>query len=206
MRSLQPAAGAAEGFLMTARLVVFSVGLLLALGCNRVGIERAEKAPDPSRTGAAVPGPSSELALQLALDERFYVDRREGLRTVMRLRGVPDVELWLTVGRDPWPGPMPAREELIAKARSFLEPIHGAVQVRSTEAGDTLLVFDGPKKDRNRTLYTVNWLLVRPAEGAVLRADLSLRMPDRWRDIPQLQQVAEHIGARLLQARFAPGA
>ncbi len=191
---------------MVARVVVLSVGLLLALGCNRVGLERAEATADEPGSSATAPRTSSELALQLALDERFYVDRREGLRTVMRLRGVPDVELWLTVGRDPWPGPPPARETLIAKARAFLEPIHGDVEVRTTEAGDTLLVFDGPKKDRNRTLYTVNWMLVRPAEGAVLRADLSLRMPDRWREVPQLQQVAEHIGERLAQARFAPGA
>ena len=103
---------------------------------------------------------------------------------VLRIDGVPDVELFLVVGRDAIAGPMPTKQELVDRAISFLGPAHSDLVVDGTEGGDTLLRFAAKKEDGNRTLHTVNWMMIRPGEADVLRADLTLRMPIQWAEQP----------------------
>lgn len=175
----------------------------LGLACNRV-----ETSPAPSSEEVATPaaGSPEELSLQLSLDSRFKPVRREGKALVMRLPDLPDVELWLVVGRDPISGPTPGREALVQRALAFLEPIHGEVRVSTTEHGDGLLAFDGPKPDGNRTLHSYNWMLIRPGNGAILRADLSLRMPDHWAQRPAMKGLVQHVAEGLATAQFQPDA
>lgn len=187
-----------------AQRLLFAV-LAFALACNRVEVT-PEPAPAPAEPEVEklLPPADSELSLEIDLDAAFHLDRREGHAMVLRITDVPDVEVWMVVGRDPMDGPMPSRDALVAKARAFLEPIHGEVSERFTAVGDALLTFDAGQKDGNRILHTVNWLLIRPGQHDVLRADVSLRMPQRWSEQRAMRRLAEHIGERLLEARFRP--
>ncbi|MAE95392.1 MAG: hypothetical protein CL910_12085 [Deltaproteobacteria bacterium] len=184
-------------------IAILVLALLLApsLACNRV-----ETTPQAAAASTPAGAPDQALRLQLSLDDRFRPARREGKAIVMRLPDLPDVELWLVVGRDPVSGPVPGRAALVQKALAFLEPIHGEVQVSTTEQGDDLLAFDGPKPDGNRTLHSYNWMLIRPGADSILRADLSLRMPDRWVAEPAMKGLVEHVSERLATASFEPGA
>lgn len=183
-------------------LIAMILGGALLLGvaaCNRVEVE----ANAAAGTSAAAP-PQADLALDLSLDERFHPVRQEGRTTVLRIEGVPDVELWLVVGRDPVQGPAPTTEKILAKARAFLEPIHGELDVDATAGGNSLLRFEAAREDGNRTLHTVNWMLVRPGSDAILRADVTLRAPEAWADTPLVKGLTEHVGDRLREARFQP--
>lgn len=190
------------------RMAMIAGGLVFALACNRVEVAPQ---PDPPQAAAAIelpetdtPSDASDLTLRLSLDERFQLDRQEGPAMVLRLLDVPDIELWLAVGRDPVGGAVPSQEALVERARSFLEPIHGEVEVSTTAAGDSLLAFSGPKPDGNRTLYTWNWLVLRPGDRDVLRADISLRVPGPWAGRPEMKGLAEHVAERLAGAEFEP--
>ncbi len=186
------------------------VGLALVPGLAACNLVETEPAPAAGQTPASAveqtpAPPQADLALDLSLDERFHPVRREGRSTVLRIEGVPDVELWMVVGRDPVQGPPPTAESILAKARAFLEPIHGELEVAETAEGDSLVRFEARREDGNRTLHTVNWMLLRPAPDAILRADLTLRVPARWADTSLVQGVATHVGDRLHAARFQSG-
>ena len=180
----------------------------LALACNRVDVSPqvnpADAASAAEVADASPPSNAADLALRLRLDDRFKVDRQEGVAMVLRLLDVPDVELWLAVGRDPVSGAVPSPEALIERALSFLEPIHGEIEVSTTGAGDSLLAFSGPRPDGNRTLHTWNWMVLRPGDRDVLRADVSLRVPGPWAERPEMKGLAEHVAERLAMAVFEP--
>ncbi len=178
--------------------------LLLALACNRVEVV-PEVSPAPETSPTPEAPVAGDLSLRLSLDERFQVAREDEGATVLRLPEVPDVELWLAVGRDPVRGAVPAHDSLIKQARSFLEPAWGDLAVSSTGSGDVMLAFAGPREDGNRTLHTWNWMLLRPASRDVLRADVSLRVPGPWAERPEMKGLAEHVADRLSRAEFEPG-
>lgn len=174
--------------------------LALVLACSRVEVSPAAD----EAAQVAQPSPAADLSLRLRLDDRFEIDRQEAAATVLRLPDVPDVELWLVVGRDPVAGAVPNREALVLRARSFLEPVHGEVEVSTTRSGDSLLAFSGSRPDGNRTLYTWNWLMLRPGDRDVLRADVSLRVPGPWAERPEMKGLAGHVAERLAKAEFEP--
>ncbi len=182
-------------------LLALAVVSPLALACNRV-----EVAPEVENVGPVPtePAPTADLSLRLSLDKRFQVDRQEGAALVLRLPDVPDVELWMAVGRDPIGGPMPDATALAERALRFLEPVHGKVEVSTTAAGDSLLAFSSSLKDGNRELHTWNWMVLRPGADDVLRADVSLRVPGPWAERPEFKGLAGHVAERLASSEFEP--
>jgi len=187
--------------------------LLLSLACNRVevapevSLDTASSAAEVAKaeSGSSEPAPAADLSLRLALDKRFKVDRHEGAALVLRLPDVPDVELWMAVGRDPVGGPVPDAEALAERALRFLEPVHGKIEVSTTAAGDSLLAFSSSLKDGNRELHTWNWMVLRAGASDVLRADVSLRIPGPWAEQPLMKGLASHVAERLASAEFEPG-
>lgn len=182
-------------------LLALAAASLLALACNRI-----EVAPEVGNVGPVPtePAPPANLSLRLSLDKRFQVARQEGAALVLRLPDVPDVELWMAVGRDPVGGPMPDAATLAERALRFLEPVHGKVEVSTTAAGDSLLAFSSSLKDGNRELHTWNWMVLRPGTGDVLRADVSLRIPGAWAERAEFKGLAGHVAERLASAEFEP--
>ncbi|MCP5068847.1 MAG: hypothetical protein GY946_19975 [bacterium] len=203
----------------TRRALVWAGALLLMQACNRIEVAPEATASDAgsagqtgsvSQTGSAAEAvrpqspPKADLALRLSLDERFHVDRHEGAAMVLRLPDVPDVELWMAVGRDPVGGPVPGQQALVERALRYLEPVHGKVGVSTTAAGDSLLAFSGSVEDGNRTLHTWNWMVLRPGTSDVLRADVSLRVPGSWAERSDMKGLAGHVAERLASAGFEP--
>ncbi len=189
-------------------LLWIALALTMA-SCNRIDSEPAPVAiPDvrPPEAAAHSTEPVGEapLSLGIALDTRFGVARKEGRTVVLRIKGIPDVELWMVVGRDPISGPMPSKQAIVTRALSFIENVHSGVEVEDTEHGDALIRFAASKKDGNRTLHTINWMMIRPGETDILRADLTLRMPNHWADQAHMKQIATHIDERLNAATFKP--
>jgi|GEM_PF-2905480 len=172
--------------------------LALLLACGSSDSAGPEAAP-----------PSSEgLSLRLELPDAWQAAGRADVGALFRYSQAPDVQLHLSVHREPPSAPARNAGELVAALTAQLQG-KGVEDVvpRVTAAGAAMVAFSEQVESQGRQLFTRRWVMVRPEEsGQWLRADVVLGMPAAWRSQPAAGQVIASLDSRLLRAKIVSGA